>query len=122
VNDPIIGLALKFVEQGGLYVLLAIYVLQTAITVWGFRALFNALEECTTRTTKIQDGRVEDMRQIVDRAVQAIEVQRSANDATARAAEANARLTQAQGTTIDALKEAISELTRAVFETGRRRS
>ena len=107
MSDPIIGLALKFVEQGGLYVLLAIYVLQTAITVWGFRALFKSLEECVTRTTKIQDDRIADMRQINERAIQVIEAQRVANEAATRAAEANGRLTQANNTAIELLTRTI---------------
>jgi hypothetical protein len=107
--DPVTGLALKFLEQGGLYVVLGLYLLQCGATYLVVRRLY---ADCQRH----QQVHMDDLRAVGTDAVRAMDAQRAANESATRAAEANYTLTTSQGTLLGALGDAVENLTRAVMD------
>src|SRR5688500_12754225 len=114
--DPVLAIAAKFIEQGGLWVVLAFIVVLLALAVWSVRRLFDAYE-------KVQEARVSETQEIANKAIAAVEAARISTEATTRAIEVNANVSAANKMTIEARKMSVDALARAIttLSEGRRR-
>lgn len=111
MTDPLIALSLKFIEQGGLWVLLGVLLLGLGLGVLSIRGLFKCYVE-------VQEMRVKEAREMNDKMVVALEATRVATDNMTRAVENNARVAEANGMNVVTLRESIEGLSRIL--SGRR--
>ena len=111
--DPVLSLAVRFIEQGGIWVLVGFIVLLLGISVWAVRRLFDAYE-------RVQEARVTENRTTAEKAIAAVEAARVSTEATTRAVELNAQVSEAHRLTLSAIKDSVDALSRALSDRSRR--
>jgi hypothetical protein len=107
--ETLITVAVKFIEQGGLYALLGLFVLMMAAGGLVTAKLFNAYAAA-------QEARISENRALAERAITALETVKTSIDAATKAAEVNAGVSEANRSTIESFRETLEALMRALLD------
>lgn len=112
MTETLVPIAVKFLEEGGLYALLGVYLMSLALGGVIVVALFN-------RYAASQEARIKEGREMSDKAITALIEVKGTIDAATRVAEVNSRLSEANRNTIEGFRSGMEAILRSMADRSR---